>query len=344
MKKVFFIMSTDDFSGAEAVNFSIIENLNKNFDFYWVSRKGKIESYLKERNIKFIPITSLSPKEIRRVVRENKPDILHATDYRASCICSLANVNVPIISHLHNNPPWIKSYFNPQTLFYLICSRKFKKIFTVSESIEREYVYGNLIKSKIECISNPVSYDKIRSKVTSYDKKYDIAFCGRLTYQKNPLNFVEGIKKIKDIKPDVKAIMIGDGELRDDVAKKILELDLINNIDMIGFVKNPYSYMATAKLFVSTSRFEGYGLVAFEALSLGLPIIVSNVGGLPGIVSKSCGYLYEPETLDWVNNVLEVLPDKKIKKYSSKALERAKELDNIDEYMSIISSSYSKYI
>ena len=40
MKKIFFVMSTDDYSGAEAVNFSIINNLKDKYEFYWVSRKN----------------------------------------------------------------------------------------------------------------------------------------------------------------------------------------------------------------------------------------------------------------------------------------------------------------
>ena len=43
-KKVFFIMSTNDFSGAENVNFSIIDGLKEKYDFYWVSKKGNIKT------------------------------------------------------------------------------------------------------------------------------------------------------------------------------------------------------------------------------------------------------------------------------------------------------------
>ena len=75
-KKVFFIMSTDDYSGAEAVNFSIIENLNEKYDFYWVSKKGKINNFLKENNIKWIEIKKLSIGEIKRIIKTYKPDIL----------------------------------------------------------------------------------------------------------------------------------------------------------------------------------------------------------------------------------------------------------------------------
>ena len=107
-KKIFFIMSTNDFSGAEFVNFSIIEGLKEKYDFYWVSSSGNINKFLDESNINWIEIKKLSVKEIKRIIKEYKPNILHATDFRASVICTLTNTKVPIISHLHNNAPWLK--------------------------------------------------------------------------------------------------------------------------------------------------------------------------------------------------------------------------------------------
>ena len=133
-KKVFFIMSTDDYSGAEAVNFSIIDGLKDKFDFYWVSQSGNINNFLDEQNIKWIEIKKLSIKEIKRIVKEYKPDILHATDFKATVICSLTRIKVPIISHLHNNSPWLKS-LNIYSIIFLLSTLKVKKILTVSESI-----------------------------------------------------------------------------------------------------------------------------------------------------------------------------------------------------------------
>lgn len=344
MKKVYFIMSTDDFSGAESVNFSIINLLKKKYDFYWVSRSGKIDEFLKEKNIKHIIIEKLSPKELNRVIEEGKPDILHATDYRASCICALANTNIPIISHLHNNPPWIKGFFNKFSIMYLICSPKFSKILTVSESIQNEYAYSCFIKKKIKNVSNPVSVKMIRNKVNNFEKEYDICFCGRLTLQKDPLKFIEGIHKLKQKNKNIKVVMIGDGELRKDVEEKIKYYNLQNNIFLTGFIKNPYEYMAKAKVFVSTSLFEGYGLVAFEALALGLPIVVSNVGGLVGIVDEKSGFMYENNTFLWVEIVNELLNDqKKYEKYAKNAIIRAKELDNTEAYAEKIVEEYEKF-
>ena len=306
-KKIFFIMSTNDYSGAEAVNFSIIENLKEKYDFYWVSKKGKINNFLKEANIRWIEIKSLSISEIKRIVKENKPDILHATDFKASVICALANTKVFLIEHLHNNAPWLKK-IGINSCAFLYAGLKANKILTVSESIEKEYIFSRYIRNKIECIDNPISRKKILSKVTNLncEKIYDICCVARLTKLKNPYKFLNILSEIKKEKKDIKAVWVGDGELKDNILRKAIELNLNNNIVFVGFQKNPYIYMASSKIFMLTSNWEGYGLVAFEALTLGLPCVVSNVGGLPNVVDNECGKLCnsEEEFIKEINTLL----------------------------------------
>ena len=344
-KKIFFIMSTDDFSGAEAVNFSIIENLSNEYDFYWVSRKGKINNFLSEKNIKWIEIKKLSVKEVKRVVRDFKPDILHATDYKASVICSLARVKIPLIEHLHNNSPWLKR-ININSLAFLYAGLIADKILTVSESIENEYIFSKFIKNKIECIDNPISRKKILSKVNQDDcgKIYDICCTARIVSQKNPFKFLDVLYNIKKDIPNIKAIWIGDGELKPKVIGRAKKLNLENNIKFVGFQKNPYQYMNQAKTFMLTSDTEGYGLVAFEALTLGLPCVVSNVGGLPKIVDDKCGKLCS-DIGEFSKEIINLLEDDDYYRLKSDgALKKAEQIENIDKYMKKIKKIYVEEI
>lgn len=342
-RRIFFIMSTDDCSGAEAVNFTIIENLKDKFDFYWVSRKGQINNFLNESNIKWIEIEKLSTKEIKRVIKQYNPDILHATDYKASVICALTNTKVPIISHLHNNNTWIKT-LHPYSFLYLYCSRKFKNILTVSASIQKEYIFSKFIKDKIINISNPVSRDKVLSKVIEedYEKKYDICCVARLTKAKNPFEFLNIIYQLKKEKNDIRAVWVGDGELKEAFSIKVKELGIEKNVDIVGYQKNPYKYMASSKVFMLTSEWEGYGLVAFEALTLGLPCVVSNVGGLPDVVDDTCGKLCK-DNREFVDSIIEMIRnEEKIKILSRGANEKAMKLDNIDRYSKEIEKIYNE--
>ena len=342
-KVVIHLINSKIFSGLENVACDIIENTKDEFDCIYVTQDGPIVDVLKEKNISYEIINKMSVNELKRVIKKYNVDIIHAHDYTASVISALSFVSVPIISHLHNNSPWIKT-FHPFSFLFLFCSFRFKKILTVSESIENEYVFSKFIKNKIVCISNPVSTTKILCKVNDNDfrKKYDICCIGRLTLQKNPYKFLDVINKVKDVFPNVSVIWLGDGELKERVEDKIKDLKLENNVKLLGFKKNPYSYLASSKLFLLTSDWEGYGLVAFEALTLGVPAIVSNVGGLPNIVDSECGLLcFEVE--EYSAEIIKLLTSLSYYESKSKsALSKSKQLDNSSTYYRLIKKLYFK--
>lgn len=343
-KKIFFIMSTDDFSGAESVNFSIIDGLKHKYDFYWVSKKGNINKFLKEKKIKWIEIESLTLKEVNRIIKQHNPDLLHATDFKASVITSLTNTKVPIISHLHNNALWLKK-INIKSIAFLFASFKINKILTVSSSIEKEYIFSKFIAKKIQNISNPVSRDKILSKVKDKDyiKKYDICCLARLDSPKNPQKFIRIIAELKKDFPNIKAIWIGKGELLEECLLLSKQLNVTKNIKFIGFKSNPYRYMASSKMLLLTSDWEGYGLAAYEALSLGLPCIVSKVGGLVDIVTEECGSLCLREE-EYIKNLKDILlSEKKYQKLSKAAINRSKKLNNYNQYIKIIDKIYKEW-
>ena len=342
MKRVIHLMSTDDYSGAEKVAMDIINGLKNEYEFIYVTRKGKINEILKEKNIKYVNIRELSVKEVRRIVKECKPDIIHAHDYRASVIAAFSFIKVPIISHLHNNSPWLKK-INLFSIIFMLTSFRIKRILAVSKSIENEYIFSSIIKNKIEVVGNPVSRESILDKIpkdTEIKKEYDICFSGRLTKQKNPIKFIEIVSKIKEKNKNVKVVMLGDGELRNSCKEKIRVLNLEDNIKLLGFVKNPYIIMSKSKIFCLTSDWEGYGLVAFEALTLGLPCVVSKVGGLVDIVDENCGKLCikEKEFVDSINNILIDTNIYNILKNG--AINKSEKLDNFDQYMNNLDRIY----
>lgn len=340
-KKIFFIMSTNAFSGAEAVNFRIIENLRNKYDFYWVSRKGPINQLLDEKKIRWIEISKLSQKEIKYVVKQYNPDILHATDFRASVVCSLANTGKYLISHIHNNSPWIK-YPGINSIIFLYSGMKSDHILTVSKSIEKEYIFTPFLKSKMECIGNPISRKEILSKINKDNKNkiYDICCVARITEQKRPELFLRIISEIKKQCPRIKSVWVGDGELKNKIIKLSKKLNLDKNIDFVGYLKDPYDYMQMSKIFVLTSAWEGYGLAAYEALSLGLPCVVSKVGGLPSIVDDSCGALCTRKK-DFIDNVIKLLKNKTYYlNKKEKSIRRSIELENIAKYMQQIDMLY----
>ena len=346
-KTILHILNTGSYSGAENVVITIIEGFRKYYpdcaDFVYVSLNGSIKNVLKAHNIIFEPISDMTISEIRRVKKKYKPDIIHAHDFTASIICAAAAGKVPVISHIHNNSPWIKRYCLNSFVYGLSCI-KYKKILGVSESVFDEYVFGRFIRRKSSVIGNPIDISKIRilSENADINEGYDVVFLGRLTLQKDPLRFIDIIAGVKEKHPEISAVMIGDGELRQEVEKKISYLGLEKNIVLKGFVSNPYGILKNSKMLCIPSKWEGFGLVAVEALALGKPVLASPVGGLTEIVNENCGSLVETNK-GFIDEIIRFCKDDRYYKDKSyMAFKRASKVDNIEEYTEVLYVIYDK--
>lgn len=346
MKKILHVLASSAFSGAESVAITIITNMNEEYEMAYSSPRGKIEKKLKKKKITYYGMNKLNINELRKIIKEYHPNIIHAHDYRASFLCTLLKGKAKLILHIHNNAPWIKK-FCLRSMTFLIASKKADKILIVSNSIQNEYIFSKIIKNKFICIDNPVSSKNILSQVKNYqaNKKYDICCTARISRVKDPITFLNIVYELKKKMPTIIAIWIGGSDdlvYVNSILNEVRKLELEKNIKFLGWKENPYTYMAESKIFLLTSEYEGYGLAAFEALSLGLPCVVSNVGGLSSVVDDSCGKLCEKgNIMEYCNEITNLLTneDYYINK-SKKAIIKSKKLDNLEEYCTKLDKIY----
>lgn len=340
-KKVLHVLNTGSYSGAENVVITIINNTKTEVDSVYLSKDGSIREILRENDIDFYPVTKISFKELRRAVKEIKPDAIHAHDFTAGIMSAMTIFKVPIINHLHNNSPWLQK-IGLKSILYAVSTFRYKKILTVSDSVLDEFIFSNICKAKSEVIGNPIDIKKIVEKVENKNicEPYEIAFLGRLSPQKNPLFFLDIIYELKKYMPNIQVRMIGDGELREQVESKMKDLGLEDNVKLIGFKNNPYEYLNKAKVLCMPSNWEGFGLAAVESLALGKPVVASPVGGLVNIVNNECGMLCT-SIEHYVEEIRRLLSNSDVyEKKSQVALGRAYELNNIESYMNNIMKLY----
>jgi len=98
---------------------------------------------------------------------------------------------------------------------------------------------------------------------------------GRLTRQKNFDLLLRSFASLQE-KRDARLIILGDGNQRESLARRVDELDIGDHADLHGFVGDPYPYMKKASLFVLSSDFEGFGIVIVEALACGCPVVSTD--------------------------------------------------------------------
>ncbi len=340
--RVVHFLRNGGYSGAENVVIQIIKGTSEICDSIYASPAGDISNYLAVEGIEQCVLNSVSPIEIKRAIKKTKPDVIHAHDYYMSLLVGLVEKKIPIISHLHNNALWIKKV-NFKTIGYRFVSSHFTKVLCVSHSILDEYVFSNAFRDRSQVVGNPVNIRQIKEKadiVEGEEKCYEISYLGRLTQPKNPLLFIEIIDKIKKIIPSIRAVMIGDGELRDKVESEIKLRNLSSTITLTGFLKDPLKTLKRAKILVMTSQWEGFGLSAIEALSIGVPVICTKVGGLPDIVDNDCGKVCD-NSEDMIDTILGLLNNESsIERASLEAQKKAEKLNNYDSYMNNIKRIY----
>ena len=339
--RILHVLYMDRFSGAENVACRIIDLFRQEpgVEMAYCSRDGQIRQVLEERRIDFYPIADLTHNELERVIAQFHPDLLHAHDFRASIACSAFARRIPVISHLHCNAPWLKKP-GLRSIAYAWSCRKYSRILTVSDSVFDEFIFGNRFRSKQLCIGNPIDTAWVRNRAAEFDvpETYDVCFCGRLSEEKDPLAFL-GILSM--LPAETTAVMLGDGELRPAVEERLQALGLTGRVRLAGFVDNPFPTMKQCKVLCMPSRVEGFGLAAVEALTLGLPVVCSAVGGLPGIIQSSCGQICSSLEM-YATEIEKLLADSTyFSKKQVAAREHAAQLDNCLTYKEMLSGIYT---
>jgi len=164
-------------------------------------------------------------------------------------------------------------------------------------------------------------------------EKNNIILAGRLTKQKNFDLIINAYQKNKNLSEKYKIFILGEGEMKIKLKKKVKMYNLENKIFFLGYKKNIHSYLADSKLFILTSLWEDPGFVLAEAAINNLSILSSNCPSGPVEIineNEEGGYLFENNNLVSLNekinlfindndkNILrkKIYVKKNVKKYS----------------------------
>jgi glycosyltransferase involved in cell wall biosynthesis len=178
------------------------------------------------------------------------------------------------------------------------------------------------------------------------DKKI-LLFVGRLGTEKNVGFLVEVMNKLKDIDRKVILLIIGDGKDRENLEKKVKELDLGDRVIFTGFLlrKKTIDAFAASNIFVFASKTDTQGLVLLEAASVGKPIVMVKDPGLGKIVLDGENGFAVSEDVDiFAEKVLKLLSDKSLyDRMSNKSREMAESLSIANQTEKLL-SLYTKIV
>lgn len=342
--KILHIANTDHFSGAENVICQIVSLFRdeKGVEMAYVSPDGSIREALKERDIRFVPIKKLNMKELRRVFQEEKPDVVHAHDMKASLITSLACGDNRLVLHLHNNE-YANRKISKKSIAFLFPAFKANHIFYVSQSAYEGYRFHKWFWEKSSVLSNILDIKLLKEKANKdhneYD--YDVIFLGRFSEPKNPLRLLSVIKIAVQDNPKLKVAVVGSGELKQQVVAKWEELNLQENVDLLGFMSNPLKILKDAKLMLMTSLWEGTPMCALEAMALGTPIVSTPTDGLVDLIEDGkTGFLSDNDDVLAEKINLLVNDTRTRIKLSANCMEKSQIINDIKVYKEALKRVY----
>ena len=290
--KVVHVLKCMDMGGIETLIMNVFKNIDRtNVEFIFIlfdenrsfyedeieKLGGRIYHIGKEKN----PLKQM--KNIRKVLKKEKPDVVHSHTLFYSGIVLLAakleKVNIRI-SHSHSKSDNKKNNFK-RRMFRIIASWLIRVVANayLACSIEAaEYLYGKkyVNKNKVIIIKNGIEPEKyleiddkkirrIKEQYNINEKDYVITMIARLAKEKNHLYALKIAKQLKNENAKFKIFFVGDGILKEQIEKDIIKYDLNENVFLTGVTTEPQNFLEIADVFILPSKFEGFGITILEA-------------------------------------------------------------------------------
>lgn len=161
----------------------------------------------------------------------------------------------------------------------------------------------------------------------SYARKdtFTVLHIGRFMDVKNHELLLRSFARFKGQHSDARLQLLGDGELKENMMQLAGQLNITDAVEFAGLQSNVYPWLHNADVFILPSKFEGMPMTLIEAMGTGLPIIASNVGGIPDMLSSQKeALLIEPKEEKIIEALEMVYSDAKKREYWGRnALQRS---------------------
>jgi glycosyltransferase involved in cell wall biosynthesis len=175
-----------------------------------------------------------------------------------------------------------------------------------SQAVKEHFVNTDGIRpEKIEVIYNGFDsqlLDQHNSLNHPRENKLLVGIVGNFNRQvKKVDDFIRAAAIVHRQKPDTRFVIVGDGELRNDLERLAAQLGVLDNIEFTGRVEHPMQYIRDFSVGVITSETEGFCNAIVEYMACGIPVVATDVGGNPELITEGeNGFLVpfsSPETV-----------------------------------------------
>lgn len=289
-------------------------------------------------------------KYIMNWISSRNYDVIHVNLFPTIYYCSIVKVLLgrkcpPMVmtEHSTDNRRRHKPFLRPVEKFIY---KKYDYIISISEQTQEKLCTWLKQKNRLKftVIENGIDVKSFKNaKAISPNALYSQYCCddillltvGSFTPQKNHKILIEALAHLPD---RFKLILAGEGPLENEIRAQIKNLNLENRVVFLGFRRDIPEIMHTADILVIPSLWEGFGLIAVEAMACGLPIVASNVPGLAEVIGE-CGIKFDPRsTQDIIKSILFMQNKQMQREYVNLAYNKVDRYDisnTVTEYLKI---------
>lgn len=326
--KIMQIIPEFDLAGAEIMVENLLISLSQiGYDVYGVSLYNKKTAITERLKKEKIPVIFLNKKRgidlkifirLYKLFKKEKPYVIHTHRYVMPYVIPAAVLSrVPRKIHtIHSisKKEVSKSRRRFHSFFYKHCNVIPVTISPlVKDSVLEEYKF---LTPTIPMIYNGINLTNCLPKdnYNINNNEIKIIHIGRFAEPKNHIGLINSFKLIVDKYKYAKLILIGTGELENVILQKVIDLKLEKNIVFMGQQPNVYKYLHDADIFILPSLWEGMPITLIEAMSTGLPIVATKVGGIPDMIEDDfSGLLVEPKEEQISSAVVRLINDNKLR-------------------------------
>lgn len=305
-------LESTEMGGMELSAGTLLANLDQHYEVTLLGVSADILSSIAQRRpgtaVKVVPRVDHKTNVAAiaahiRAVHRLKPDLLLVNlgqlyDAQYGILAGLVN-RVPTVAVAHCVLPPVG---RAQALQFRILARGLRALGGVSQSVasgaEREL---GLDAGVVSVLYNGVADEVDSNAAVALDidgeraHRIVLGGVGRLSPEKG---YDLLLRAMVDI-PDCSLIILGEGPEREALTELARELEIADRVEMPGWVEPPWPSHYRFDILVAPSRFEGFGLVAVEAMLAGIPVVASRLGGFEEIIlDDQIGVLVEPENPD----------------------------------------------
>lgn len=297
--RILFVVTLAETGGAQTYVASLLAPLADRFDVAVAAHgDGPLRVAAREAGVRFVPLRqvrrplslwrdALGLLELVALLRREHPHIVHVNSAKAGALGRLAAWLVRVPIRIYTVHGWaFRAHGGPASVLYRWAERFLRPLTTVTVCVADSERRAGLAAHTCDerttvVIRNGVDPAGFQTRGDRSGRPR-LVTVGRLQAPKDAVTLVRALAALRG-RP-FEAVLVGDGPDRPAVEEEVRRLELESAVELLGERDEVPQLLGSADVFVLSSHSEGLPISILEAMAAGLPVVASNVGGVPEVV------------------------------------------------------------